>query len=101
MAEWMIASLILTALLLVIEHWFPAPVRWHVIVNYVLGVLAILAGQSLWLYKSGRVEMICDIWPFAIVGGLTVLLCYGIDWLLNTWVKARTHGKHTPEPPKG
>lgn len=100
MNEWMNASLVITALLLIVEHWFPAPVKWHAIVNYTLGVSAILTGQSLWFYKTGQLAVIRDTWLFAIIGGASVLLCYGIDWLLNTWVRARTHGKYTPEPPK-
>lgn len=99
MAEWMVVSLVITALILMVEHWFPVPIKLHVIANYILGVLALLAGQSLWLYKSERISAILDIWIFAIIGGITVSVCYAIDWVLKTWVRAKTND-NVPDPPK-
>ena len=91
MNEWLAVGLVITALILMVEHWFPVPIKLHVIANYTLGVLAILAGQSLWLVKMGNVDAAKYTWLFALVGGAAVTLCYAIDKVLNTWVRSKTN----------
>ncbi len=81
-----IFGLSVTALSLAALHWFPYWRRLHQIGNYVLGVLAIFIGISIW----GDTDMI-RVWAFPIVAGATVALCYGVDWFLNSLVKARVN----------
>ena len=88
MSDWLLVGLGLTALVLMIEHWFPMPRKLHVVFNYVMGTVAILLGQSLWLRKIGHATLVIPLWSFSVVGGATVVLCYAVDWTLNVRVRA-------------
>lgn len=78
-------GLTVTALSLVGLHWMPYPKRLHAIGNYTLGTLAIFIGMTIW--RPG--DLI--VWAFPVVGGITVCLCYLVDYLLNMRVKAAIH----------
>jgi hypothetical protein len=79
-------GLTVTALSLIALHWFPYYRRLHVIGNYVLGVLAIFIGLTIWLWGN---SILIQAWAFPVVGGAAVTLCYLIDRVLNLQVKAR------------
>ena len=81
-------GLTITALSLVALHWFPYYRRLHVIGNYMLGVLAIFVGLTIWLWGN---PLLVQAWAFAIIGGAAVTFCYLIDMVLNLRVKAVLH----------
>jgi len=87
-SDWLLVGLGLTALVLMIEHWFPMPRKLHIVFNYVMGTVAILLGQSLWLRKIGHATLVIPLWSFAVAGGATVVLCYVVDWALNARIRA-------------
>ena len=78
-------GLVVTALLLGVLHWFPYYRRLHVIGNYTLGVLAIFAGMTIWLWGN---PLLVQAWAFPTIGGASVVVCYIIDCVLNLRVKA-------------
>lgn len=88
-------TLLITWLLLWVEHWFP----WRLmlrrdlprVIAYVLGVLAIqvpLSGLILYWRSCcahiGAVEYVIAIWVITVGGGAAVYSAYGVDWLLDT-----------------
>jgi len=89
MQLWM--AIILTALLIAVEHWFPwrklpwlngknLPPR---LIAYVLGVLT-LAGPLTWLFLTwGNSEAVLGLWSVILAGGLTTCLVYAVDWVLD------------------
>ena len=80
----LVDSLIYTALILFIEHWIPmGPRKHHVIVNYVLGVLAIFIGITIYSLKLGRGIALHEVWLFPVVGGAAVVLAYLWDWAMK------------------
>ncbi len=53
---------------------------------YVLGVLGLMLPYTAWLYGYGHIEAIKAIeilWKDIIAGGLAVVLCYGIDVIVD------------------
>jgi len=89
-------GLVVTALSLIALHWFPYYRRLHVIGNYILGVLAIFAGVTIWLWGN---PILLHVWAFPVIGGASVVLCYLIDCVLNLRVKAVLgESAHTKDP---
>ena len=77
-------------------HYF----RWRMILGgrelpkvmaYALGVLGLMLPYSRWLWMQGVVqaqEAIVVLWVVIITGGLSVLVCYGIDTVTDlAWGK--------------
>jgi hypothetical protein len=68
----------LTCTLLAALHWQPLGAgRMHQLKNYTLGVAAILAPYTLWLWAQGEAWLVP--WLFAVAGGATVCVAYWID----------------------
>ena len=87
-------GLTLTALLLLVGHWFPWPKRLHRLLAYTYGVGAILAGAAIWLILQNLWGLWLGIVAFAVVGGIVTGLAYGIDGLLNLWLRVRHHERN-------
>lgn len=87
-------GLTLTGLLLAAGHWFPWPKRLHRLLAYTYGVSAILAGAAIWLGLLGLWATWCGILAFAVIGGAITSLAYGIDGLLNLWLRTRHHERN-------
>lgn len=84
-------ALAVTALILLLEHWFPWPRRFHQLVNYTLGSGGILAGVAIWLVSIGRPGDIFPLLGFYAAGGTAVLLAYAVDYVLNLRQRVRIH----------
>jgi hypothetical protein len=87
-------GLTLTALLLAAGHWFPWPKRLHRLLAYTYGVGAILAGAAIWLGLLGLWTTWLGFLAFAVIGGAVTALAYGIDGLLNLWLRTRHHERN-------
>lgn len=87
-------GLTLTALLLAAGHWFPWPKRLHRLLAYAYGVGAILAGTAIWLGLLGLWSLWLGLLAFAVISGVTTGLAYGIDRLLNLWLRTRSHERN-------
>ena len=80
------ACAVSTALALLVEHYmllYLLPKNIHRIAAYILGVLAIIGPVSMVLWITGQVLALALIWCSTVVGGLTVMGAYGIDWLVK------------------
>lgn len=53
------------------------------VVAYTLGMLALMAPLSAWLWERGDREVIEAMWIVIFAGGLTVLALYGLDRYLR------------------
>jgi hypothetical protein len=87
-------GLTITALMLLVGHWFPWPKRLHRLAAYAYGVGAILFGTAIWLGLQGLWTTWLGIVAFAVVGGLTTGMAWGIDGLLNLWLRVRHHERN-------
>jgi hypothetical protein len=52
---------------------------------YALGVLGLMLPFTWWLVlnQAGKEEIIRVLWVVIVAGGLSVLLCYGLDWIVD------------------
>lgn len=95
----------LSALILLIEHWFPYwdqvlgrklvdmnrampdPVR--TVVNYVAGTMAWFGMFSIWLVLRKEILILLAGWIFLSVSGLAVIFAYWYDYKVNTAQRAK------------
>lgn len=84
-----ICGLVLTALLVLVGHWFPWPRRLPRLAAYAYGTAAILAGVSVWLMWSKLSDILAGVWAFAIVGGVATSLAWLTDWLMNLRIRSK------------
>lgn len=82
-------GLVTTALLLAVGHWLLAPHLLHRLIAYTYGVACILAGTGIWLSLIGQTRIWVGLVGFAVIGGATVCMAYGVDWALNAWLRQR------------
>ncbi len=66
------AGIAITVAILAIEHGVTWNMRLHRVIRYILGVTALLVGQSLALYLRGEWMEIVGIWAVAGAGGMIV-----------------------------
>jgi len=92
-----IFGLTVTALILLAAHWFPWPRKIHRLEAYCIGVVAILAGQAIWLCCGGEWKLWLALASFSIVSGVAVGGAYAVDALLNYRVKRIINGTRWPE----
>jgi hypothetical protein len=79
-------SSLATAGLLGIEHY--ALARWlsrplHAVINYILGVLAVIGPLSLALAEMGLAAAVLPLWLGFAAGGGAVVVFYGLDTLID------------------
>jgi hypothetical protein len=92
----LIDLVVIVALAEAFLHYF----RWRMIlggrelprvVAYMLGVLGLMLPYSQWLWMHGMIqarEAIMTLWIVIVTGGLSVLVCYGIDTVVDlVWGK--------------
>lgn len=84
-------GLVLTALLLLVEHWLPWKRRPGDLVRYALGSGAILAGLAVWLGERGEWLTLAMIAGFYAVGGLATAGAYLYDRYHNTEQRLRAY----------
>lgn len=86
MELWTVIVMVMLAEALL--HYFP----WRVLLKgkelprvlaYTLGMLALMAPLSAWLWERGDREVIEVMWTVIFAGGLTVLALYGLDRYLK------------------
>ena len=90
---------LISVLTLIAEHYFP----WGVMVGkqlpritaYVLGILGLIVPLSL-LYCFWLLDPPTEEWAYlaallsvVIFGGLAVIGCYGLDWLITQVIRAK------------
>jgi hypothetical protein len=88
---------VLIALVVFIEstlHYFPwrGVLQGHKLprtVAYALGVAGMMIPFSIWLSENNQQETIKVLWMVILGAGLSVLLCYGIDWVVSLVWKLR------------
>src|SRR5574343_673629 len=78
-------GLLVTALLILVFHWFPLSRGLPRLVAYVLGCLAIIAGIVVWLAALEWLDILPYICAFFVVAGLATGAGYGIDYGLQRW----------------
>ena len=79
-------TIVIVALILMVEHWGLTQIaqsRFHEIVRYTLGVLAMIVplGFLLWSWDSKR-ELFALI-GVVVASGVTVVFSYAADWLAD------------------
>jgi alcohol dehydrogenase class IV len=79
----------LSALTLLIEHWFPWRKRPGDLARYAMGSGAILAGMAFWLLSDGDWQTFVGVLLFYAVGGGAVILAHGHDRAANLEQKVR------------
>lgn len=82
---------VLIVLVMFIEstlHYFP----WREILRgkklprqaaYILGVAGMMLPFSVWLFENNQLGIIKVLWMVILGAGLSVLLCYLIDWVVG------------------
>ncbi len=86
--SWFWAGAALSALLLLIGHWFPWPRQLHRLEAYVYGVACILGGFALWHLQVNGWHAVLGLTVIAVVSGLAVFAAYGVDWVVAMIRKA-------------
>ena len=90
-------TVIVVALSLLLEHWAPWQKifqrRFHVVVNYMLGVLALIVPLTVLYWTWGSLREIVALWSVVVAGGLTVMLAYAVD----DWAEARLARREAEE----
>jgi hypothetical protein len=85
----MAVTVLIVVLLLLVEHYAPwrgiFQQKLHATVNYALGTLALNLPVTALLMIWGDWQAVRLIWLAVMAGGLTVILCYGVD----TWIRNR------------
>lgn len=57
-------------------------------VAYILGVLGLMVPFTAWLHEQGEHHVVVVLWGVIVAGGVAVLLCYLIDWIVDLiWEK--------------
>lgn len=81
-------AVLMAVLLLLVEHWGPwqdlTQKRFHNLVNYILGVLALIIPLSILMMRWGLWSAIGAIWAVVIGGGLAVMGAYWVDGWIAT-----------------
>jgi len=86
-----VCGLLLTALILLLEHWFPWRRRPSDLVRYALGSGGVLAGLTVWLGARGEWLTLVQIVAFYAVGGGAVAIAYVHDRARNTEQRLRLY----------
>jgi hypothetical protein len=61
------------------------------VIAYTLGVIGLMAPFTWWLCLNtpSKPEIIRVLWSVIVAGGLSVALCYGLDWVVDMIWKVR------------
>jgi hypothetical protein len=93
MNEQIAVTAIITVLVLWVQHWGIAQVfkaRFHQIVNYCLGVLAIFVPLAYLFWQRGSIDELVEMIVVIVAAGLAVIVAYGIDHT-STWMRKASH----------
>ena len=77
------ASALLTALVLLVEHWFPWTREPTRVEAYVAGVSTLLAGFATWRLLCGDWVMVVGLGVIVMAGGLAVMGAYKVDGMVR------------------
>ena len=86
-----VAGLACTALLILLGHWFPWPVKLHRLAAYTYGCLCILSGAGVWLLSRGEWRDWLSLAAFVGVAGAATGLAYLVDAALRGRVQRQVH----------
>jgi hypothetical protein len=86
-----VVGLMLTALLLLVQHYYPWRRSPSPIARYGMGSAAILAGITLWLGEQHQWQTLLMIYAFYAVGGAAVVWAYATDRAANTEQRVRMY----------
>jgi len=75
----LVAGIVLSALVLLVMHWFPWPDGLSRLGAYALGVIALLLGFSLWRLLLGDWQTPAGLAIISASGGIVVVTAYKID----------------------
>ena len=84
-------GLLLTALILLVEHWIPWRRHPSPLTRYGMGNAAILAGVALWLGQCGEWSILLMLFCFYLVGGAATASAHLYDHLSNIEQRLRTY----------
>lgn len=94
------AAVVIAACILLVAHWLPVsrliPERYRyrpacLIGRYVQGVAAVGVAHTWYWLSRGMSEPVVLFWLFFGLGGLVVLVAYGLDWLADVIERAQTN----------
>jgi len=91
MNQWsdVLIAATITVLMLLVEHWGPWQAllrkRFHAVVNYALGVLALIVPLTVLWWRWGMWEAVASLWAVVIIGGLAV----GATYLVDGWIASQ------------
>jgi L-lactate permease len=79
-------------------HYFPwrKVLQGHELprmVAYALGVMGMMVPFSIWLIENDQWETFKVLWDVILAAGLSVLICYAIDWVIELVWKLREAGQ--------
>ena len=91
--SWEFVSLIiaalLAALLLLVGHWFPWPLRLSRIQAYIFGVASIFGGFALWRALNQDWITSAGLLAICLVSGAAVKGAYALDSTIGEWQRTR------------
>jgi hypothetical protein len=89
-------GLVVTALLILVGHWFPWPRRLEKLEAYTYGVCAILVGTFIWLYLATYTMAPMRIWwglaAYTASAGVATVVSHATDYVLNLVMRERVRG---------
>ena len=86
----LIAGIVVSALVILVMHWFPWPDGLSRVGAYALGVAAILLGFAVWQLSDGNWRALAGLAAISACDGLCVVVAYRID---HTVVRIRAAEK--------
>lgn len=76
-------GLLITALLMLVGHWFPWPVKLHRLAAYAYGCVAILVGSAIWLLSMNLGAIWLGFSLMIGIGGVATGIAYLVDVALR------------------
>jgi len=86
----MVVAWVVTALALLVAHWFRWPWEPHYLIRYAIGVFWLNIPFSIWLLGRGYGwDILVALGGGTVCGGLAVLLAYAWDWAINNYCRRK------------
>jgi hypothetical protein len=95
-SEQIVVTALITVLMLWVQHWGIAQVfgrRFHQLVNYTLGVLAIFVPLAFLFWEQGSFDELASMVVVIVSAGAAVLLAYAIDHA-SVWLRKASRARN-------
>lgn len=93
-----VCGVVLSALTMLLQHWFPWKRRPGDLARYVMGSAAILAGAAVWLLSRGDWQTFVGLCTFYAVGGIAVIAAHWHDKTANQEQRLRAYERSENGP---